>query len=112
MLFPTSLLWDQVFVCHPLESSRSSFMFRGSVSSLSASAVGRCLFVSPLRLPVRSSSFYVAAQVVVQCFIDRSRGVPVVHFHSVTIRLLHRFVSSHIRSAYHSITPHRRVFEH
>jgi hypothetical protein len=87
-------------------------MFWGSVSSLSASAVGRCLFVSPLRLPVRSSSFYVAAQVVVQCFIDRSRGVPVVHFHSVTIHLLHRFVSSHIRSAYHSITPHRRVFEH
>ena len=44
MLFPTSLLWDQVFVCHSFASSRSSFVFWGSVSSLSASA-GHCLFV-------------------------------------------------------------------
>lgn len=45
MLFPTSLLWDQVFVCHSFTSSRSSFVFWGSVSSLSASAVVTvCLF--------------------------------------------------------------------
>jgi len=77
----------------PLKSSRHSLCF-GSVSSqlVLPPWVTVCLFTAS---PSGSFFFFhVAAQVVVQCFIDRSRGVPVVHFHSVTIHLLHRFVSS------------------
>jgi len=45
LFFPTSSLWDQVFVCHPLKKLQTFFVFWFCFQPVSASAMGHCLFI-------------------------------------------------------------------